>query len=172
MSSRLESFYGDYSLPTDKKVAVAMIQLLKESIPADQLPSFYQDIDGQFGGDINAYVEDLYGKSVFTSLDKVNEAIASGNVEALNNDPAVKVRESYLAAAKPHAEKYASYAEQFAQGKKDYIAGTLEMREGEAIYPDANFTMRLTYGTVMPYYPRDAVFYNYVRSAREAERAV
>ena len=33
--------------------------------------------------------------------------------------------------------------------------------EGEAIYPDANFTMRLTYGTVMPYYPRDAVFYNY-----------
>lgn len=161
VSSRLESFYEDYSMPTDKKVAVAMIQLLKESIPADQLPSFYQDIDSRFGGDINAFVEDLYDKSVYTSLDKVNAAIAAGDTEALNNDPAAKIREYYLAAVRPHAEVYNSFAEQFAQGKKDYIAGTLEMREGEAIYPDANFTMRLTYGTVLPYYPRDAVFYNY-----------
>ena len=119
VSRRLESFYEDYSMPTDRKVAVAMIQLLKESIPADQLPSFYQDIDSRFGGDINAFVEDLYDKSLYTSLDKVNAAIAAGDTEALNNDPAA------------------------------------------AIYPDANFTMRLTYGTVLPYYPRDAVFYNY-----------
>lgn len=157
VSRRLESFYEDYSMPTDRKVAVAMIQLLKESIPADQLPSFYQDIDSRFGGDINAFVEDLYDKSLYTSLDKVNAAIAAGDTEALNNDPAAKIRESYLAAVRPHAEVYSSFSEQFAQGKKDYIAGTLEMREGEAVYPDANFTMRLTYGTVLPYYPRDAV---------------
>ena len=161
VSRRLESFYEDYSMPTDKKVAVAMIQLLKESIPADQLPSFYKDIDSRFGGDINAYVEDLYAKSVFTSLDKVNAAIAAGDADALLNDPACAVRTSYLESSRPHAEVYSSFSEQFAQGKKDYIAGTLEMREGEAIYPDANFTMRLTYGTVLPYYPRDAVFYNY-----------
>lgn len=161
VGSRLESFYGDYSLPTDKKVAVAMIRLLKESIPADQLPTFYQDMDSQFGGDINAFVDDLYGKSLFTSLEKVQAAIAAGDAGAISNDPAVKVRDSYIEAAMPHASKFTSYAEQFARGKKDYIAGTLEMREGEAIYPDANFTMRLTYGTVLPYYPRDAVFYNY-----------
>ena len=87
VSRRLESFYEDYSMPTDRKVAVAMIQLLKESIPADQLPSFYQDIDSRFGGDINAFVEDLYDKSLYTSLDKVNAAIAAGDTEALNNDP-------------------------------------------------------------------------------------
>lgn len=157
----LENFYKDYSMPTDRKVAVAMIELLRESIPAEELPSFYHNIDSCFGGDVNAFVEDLYGKSVFTSLDKVLAAVDAGDVQSLTADPACAVRKSYIESYNPHAVAYGRYQEQFAQGKKDYIAGTLEMREGEAIYPDANFTMRLTYGTVQPYYPRDAVFYNY-----------
>ena len=161
IKAALENFYKDYSMPTDKKVAVAMISLLKESIPAEELPSFYQEIDSCFGGDINAFVEDLYSKSLYTSLDKVKAAVDAADVSALTDDPACKVLISYIKSYNPHQQALIEYAEQFAQGKKDYIAGTLEMREGEAIYPDANFTMRLTYGTVLPYYPRDAVFYNY-----------
>ena len=161
IEAALENFYKDYSMPTDKKVAVAMISLLKESIPAGELPSFYQEIDSCFGGDINAFVEDLYSKSLYTSLDKVKAAVDAADVSALTDDPACKVLLSYIKSYNPHQQALIEYAEQFAQGKKDYIAGTLEMREGEAIYPDANFTMRLTYGTVLPYYPRDAVFYNY-----------
>ena len=157
----LENFYKDYSMPTDKKVAMAMISLLKENIPAEELPSFYKEIDSCFGGDVNAFVENLYAESVYTSLDKVMAAVDAGDVTVLTEDPANKVLVSYIESYKPHQQALNKYAAQFAQGKKDYIAGTLEMREGEAIYPDANFTMRLTFGQVLPYYPRDAVFYNY-----------
>lgn len=157
----MENFYKDYSMPTDKKVAVAMISLLKENIPAEELPSFYKEIDSCFGGDVNAFVENLYAESVYTSLDKVMAAVNAGDVTVLTEDPANKVLVSYIESYKPHQQALNKYAAQFAQGKKDYIAGTLEMREGEAIYPDANFTMRLTFGQVLPYYPRDAVFYNY-----------
>ena len=157
----LENFYKDYSMPTDKKVAVAMISLLKENIPVEELPSFYKEIDSCFGGDVNAFVENLYAESVYTSLDKVMAAVDAGDVTVLTEDPANKVLVSYIESYKPHQQALNKYAAQFAQGKKDYIAGTLEMREGEAIYPDANFTMRLTFGQVLPYYPRDAVFYNY-----------
>ena len=157
----MENFYKDYSMPTDKKVAVAMISLLKENIPAEELPSFYKEIDSCFGGDVNAFVENLYAESVYTSLDKVMAAVDAGDVTVLTEDPANKVLVSYIESYKPHQQALNKYAAQFAQGKKDYIAGTLEMREGEAIYPDANFTMRLTFGQVLPYYPRDAVFYNY-----------
>lgn len=156
---RLEAFYKDYSMPTDKKVAVAMIDLLKDNVPAEELPSFYAEIDTRFGGDTKAFVEDLYANSAYTSYEKAKAAIESG--KNMEEDPAYKVFLSFRENYNPHSEGYYKYAEQFAQGKKDYIAGTLEMREGEAIYPDANFTLRLTYGTVMPYYPRDAVFYNY-----------
>lgn len=157
---KLAAFYKDYSLSTDKKVAVAMIDLYRSSVAPENLPSFYKDIDSLFNGNTGAYVEDLYSRSAFTSMDKVMEAVNS-SAAALAQDPAVLVFKSYQECYKPHAEAFGKYAEMFAQGKKDYIAGTLEMREGEAIYPDANFTMRLTYGTVLPYYPRDAVFYNY-----------
>ena len=161
LKAGLENFYKDYSMPTDKKVAVAMISLLKENIPAEELPSFYKEIDSCFGGDVNAFVENLYAESVYTSLDKVMAAVDAGDVTVLTEDPANKVLVSYIESYKPHQQALNKYAAQFAQGKKDYIAGTLEMREGEAIYPDANFTMRLTFGQVLPYYPRDAVFYNY-----------
>ena len=161
LKAGLENFYKDYSMPTDKKVAVAMISLLKENIPAEELPSFYKEIDSCFGGDVNAFVENLYAESVYTSLDKVMAAVNAGDVTVQTEDPANKVLVSYIESYKPHQQALNKYAAQFAQGKKDYIAGTLEMREGEAIYPDANFTMRLTFGQVLPYYPRDAVFYNY-----------
>ena len=157
----MENFYKDYSMPTDKKVAVAMISLLKENIPAEELPSFYKEIDSCFGGDVNAFVENLYAESVYTSQDKVMAAVDAGDVTVLTEDPANKVLVSYIESYNPHQQAFNKYSAQFAQGKKDYIAGTLEMREGEAIYPDANFTMRLTFGQVLPYYPRDAVFYNY-----------
>ena len=88
IEAALENFYKDYSMPTDKKVAVAMISLLKESIPAEELPSFYQEIDSCFGGDINAFVEDLYSKSLYTSLDKVKAAVDAADVSALTDDPA------------------------------------------------------------------------------------
>lgn len=159
IENRLNAFYKDYSLSTDKKVAVAMIDLYR-SVAPENLPSFYKDIDSLFNGDTEAYVEDLYSRSAFTSMDKVMAAVNASDVE-LAQDPAAQVFNSYMECYKPHAEAFAKYAELFAKGKKDYIAGTLEMREGEAIYPDANFTMRLTYGEVLPYYPRDAVFYNY-----------
>ena len=161
LKAGLENFYKDYSMPTDKKVAVAMISLLKENIPAEELPSFYKEIDSCFGGDVNAFVENLYAESVYTSLDKVMAAVNAGDVTVLTEDPANKVLVSYIESYNPHQQAFNKYSAQFAQGKKDYIAGTLEMREGEAIYPDANFTMRLTFGQVLPYYPRDAVFYNY-----------
>ena len=80
---------------------------------------------------------------------------------SLSGDPAYMAFQSYSKAYGRHDKVVKASDDLFHDGKKDYIAGTLEMRQGEAIYPDANLTMRLTYGTVQPYYPRDAVFYNY-----------
>ena len=156
-----EEFYKDYSLPTDKKVAVAMINALKDAMDEKDLPEMYKDIENNFGGDVEAFVEDLFANSVYTSYEKVEEALAKKDAEIFTNDKAYKLNKELAQAHNAKLETYLSYSEEFHQGKKDYIAGTLEMREGEAIYPDANFTMRLTYGSVLPYSPRDAVFYKY-----------
>ncbi len=155
--SRMEGRYKDYNESTDRKVAVAMINALAESIDAESLPAFYKEIESDFGGDVNAFVDDVFAKSNYTSMEKFLAAMEAGVTEDRAYDVFKTIIEAYL----PLAKTTQSFFEQFYQGKKDYIGGTLQMREGEPIYPDANFTMRLTYGTVQPYSPRDAVFYKY-----------
>jgi len=156
---RVASFYKDYSLPTDRKIAKAMIKIAKERLSEENLPSFYKDIENTFAGDIDAYVDYIFDNSIFKSEKKVMEAIEAET--PVKDDPAVVLGNSFSAVTPPLRAKIASTQKIFDEGKKEYIAGTLEMREGEAIYPDANSTMRLTYGSVLPYSPKDAVIFNY-----------
>lgn len=160
----VNNFYKDYSPSTDRKVAKKMIQIYKEKIPADKLPDFYQTIDSDFGGNIDAYVDNMFDNSVFVSHDKLNAALAAQGEEGatpLTEDPAYKYFKSFYGIYRDLSNEVRAGSESFAEGKKAYIAGTLEMGKGEAIYPDANFTMRFTYGQVLPYSPRDAVYYDY-----------
>lgn len=156
--------YKDYSPATDRKVAKAMIKLYKEHVDAAYLPSFYQTIESEFGGNIDRYVDFVFDNSAFISEERLREAIASqGNEGAkpLNEDPAYKIFMDANNIINAFTPVLMAENGSFTEGKKEYIAGTLEMRKGEAIYPDANSTMRLTYGSVLPYSPRDAVFYDY-----------
>ena len=153
----LDAFYKDYSVSTDRKVAKAMIKVYIEEVCAEKRADFVKVIESEFGGDVDAYVDHMFDNSVFVCKEKVMEAV-KGEAD-LKADPAVALLASIQKVQPELIQAYTKDAEKFAEGKKEYIAGTLEMRKGEAIYPDANFTMRLTYGTVLPYSPRDAVQY-------------
>lgn len=159
--SSLQNYYKDYSLPTDRKVASAMMKIYQENIPADKQISIFKTIDSLYGGNMESYLDYLYGHSVFTDLNKVVAAIDDTTITSLKEDPAYILLSSCDDTMVGLLDVFYTSDPLFDHGKKDYIAGTLEMRKGEAIYPDANFTMRLTYGSVLPYSPRDAVFYDY-----------
>ncbi len=154
-------FYKDYNADTDKKVAKAMIKLFKEKIPAADLPDFYKTIDVNYQGDIDAYVDALFRQSVFVTEEKLNAALA-GDKKAMANDPAFVAANSISAVLMKYSRESEQYRTLYAKGQKLYIAGLLEMKAGQAIYPDANSTMRLTYGKVLNYSPKDGVIYDYV----------
>ncbi|MCF0165294.1 MAG: S46 family peptidase [Bacteroidales bacterium] len=174
-NATVESFYKDYSAPTDKIITAAMLKIFRDKVAKNDLIDIYQLIDSKFGGDIDAYVENLFATSVFVSKEKfMNDYQAKmaalkqeGKDESkkvilsYDNDPAVILSKSYSKKAASLRGELNKYNKQFAEGKKAYIAGTLEMRKGEAIYPDANSTMRLTYGKIASYSPKDAVVYDY-----------
>lgn len=154
-------FYKDYNASTDKKVAKAMIALFKEKISAADLPDFYKIIDKEYQGNIDAYVDALYNQSVFVSEEKLRAALA-GNKESLRKDPALVASNSIMTAFMKYNKEVEQYRALYAKGQKLYIAGLTEMKAGQAIYPDANSTMRLTYGKVLNYSPKDGVIYDYV----------
>ena len=154
-------FYKDYNIATDKKVAKALIALFKEKVPATDLPDFYKTIDANYQGSIDAYVEAMFSQSVFTSEEKLNAAL-SGDKKIIENDPAFVAAKNISDAMAKYNKELEPYRSMYAKGQKQYIAGLLEMKAGQAIYPDANSTMRLTYGKVLSYSPKDGVTYDYV----------
>ncbi len=154
-------FYKDYSVSTDKKVANALIALFREKVPATDLPAFYKTIDTDYNGNINAYVDAMFDNSVFVSEAKLNAALA-GDKKAIEKDPAYLAAKDISASMAKYMRDLEQYRTQYAKGQKQYIAGMLEMKAGQAIYPDANSTMRLTYGKVLNYSPKDGVIYDYV----------
>ena len=154
-------FYKDYNAATDKKVAKALIALFKEKVPAADLPDFYKTIDTNYQGSIDAYVEAMFSQSVFVSEEKLNAALA-GDKKVTENDPAFIAAKNISEAMTKFNKELEPYRSLYAKGQKLYIAGLLDMKAGQAIYPDANSTMRMTYGKVLSYSPKDGVIYDYV----------
>jgi hypothetical protein len=154
-------FYKDYSAATDKKVAKALIKLFKEKVATAYLPAFYKTINESYQGNVDAYVDALFNQSVFASEQKLTAALA-GDKKVIENDPALLAGNDIFKEMMKYSRELEQYRTQYAQGQKQYIAGLLEMKAGQAIYPDANSTMRLTYGKVLNYSPKDGVIYDYV----------
>jgi Peptidase S46. len=165
LKGRQESFYTNYSLPTDIKVAKTLIKLYKDKVSAANRPSFYATIDSDFNGNIDAFVDDLYSKSIFTDQNKLNNALEN-NPQSLLNDPALIVGQSIAQKLPPIMAQIAEINKDVAAAQKAYIAGQLEMRPERPMYPDANSTMRMTYGQVLTYNPKDAVTYDYVTTLK------
>ena len=156
--ARYAGFYKDYDAALDRKVAKRMMQIVRENMAKENLPSIYTEvIDTKFGGNSDAYVDWLYDNSVFTSLEKANAATE----EQANADPAVELANSVMEVYRNAYVEYAKYAPAVNKAHRLYVAGLMKMQPEKAWYSDANFTIRLTYGNVLPYNPADAITYNY-----------
>lgn len=160
MKQMLANWYKDYNAPTDRKIAKRMLAIVREKMT--DLPDFYTEIiDKQFNGDIDAYVDYVYDNSAFASEEKCMELIENFSPEKFQADPVVPMVKSVMAKYEELSKKVQPATEKFLEGHRLYIAGLMRMQPDKAWYPDANFTLRLTYGQVLPYDPKDGVTYKY-----------
>ena len=150
--------YGDYSVGTDRKVAKALMKHYRDiADPANYLKEIPADFATM---DIDAFVNCLFDNSVFTSAESLKAAIDEKGAAVLE-DPAVKVGTSIYNECLQTQMLTMKSSQDLAKARQVYTAGLLEWKDGEPSYPDANFTMRYTYGTVGGYSPKDAVVYKH-----------
>ncbi len=157
-----EQFYKDYDEATDRDVAKRMFTIYREN--NKRLPSIYAKIDAEFGGNSDAYVDWLYDNSQLTNYEKF-QAIAALDAEAreaaFNNDPVRELAVSLFELYNELVPAVMATNEKFSEGHRLYIAGLMKMKPNKAWASDANFTLRLTYGNVLPYSPADGIIYNH-----------
>jgi hypothetical protein len=150
--------YADYSAGTDKKVAKALMKHYRDiAEPENHLKGLPEDFASM---DIDAFVECMFDNSIFTSAETLKSAIAEKGT-GIFEDPAVKVGMSIYNECLQAQMLTMESAKALAKARQVYTAGLLEWKNGEPSYPDANFTMRYTYGTVGGYSPKDAVVYKH-----------
>jgi hypothetical protein len=157
--AQLKGWYKDYNVETDRKVAKRMLAIARENMKV--LPSIYEVIDRDFGGDIDAYVDNLYDNSIFADEAKILEAVQSHSSEQILADPVQALRQSVVVMYNKLTKERKPFVAQYAEGHRLYIDGLMKMHPEKAWASDANFTIRLTYGNVLPYTPQDGVRYSY-----------
>ncbi|NOQ25355.1 MAG: serine protease [Bacteroidales bacterium] len=154
-------YYRDYHKETDQKIAVALFQILRNDLDIKYHPDYFISAMEQYNQDVEKFVADLYAKSIFANEAAFNTFIANPKSKVISKDPIFQLTLSVDTKYADLSMQTRSYDEQLAKGHRLFIQGVMDMQEGGNFYPDANFTMRLTYGKVGGYSPNDAVYYKH-----------
>jgi len=166
--TEVKAAYKDYYPAVDQAALVAMLDIYKKSVDADALPEVYTVIQKKFKGDYNRYAKYLFEKSDFTSLEKITKAIKSHNVDLFKDPALVFSQEVRKTMESVRGDEYTKLSEEIKDAERVYESGIKAMaaEKGKPMYPDANSTMRLTFGKVGGYNPADAVSYKYYTTTK------
>ena len=157
-----DDFFKDYNREVDRSTSKAMIRLFMEKVPSEFYPEYItKTLLGKYKGNVDKFVDDVFAKSVFCDKAKFEAFAKNPTSKVLHNDPLVTIGNDFY-------DKYVFLNRlchngdiKLKEGMRLYVAGLMEMQPDRLFSPDANSTMRLTYGTIGGYKPADAVTYDF-----------
>jgi hypothetical protein len=160
-----KSFFKNYDKATDKKLFVALMTLYDKNVdPVWQAPEFVK-LRNSCKGDFASVVDKLFSRTIFADEVIYNEFVAgfkASGISRLNKDPfyaiAMSVNDFLTSNVKPELNRI---NEEIQRLNKKYMTAQMEFDKGRVFYPDANSTLRVSYGTVKGYLSKDAVYFNY-----------
>lgn len=150
----------DYAPEVDKKIAKVMLKEYRRLVPAKSQPAYFSLIDKKFKGDVDRFVDYLFDKSIYGSEENFDKFKTRPSVKVLEQDPMILFAKSVQEEKANLNAALADFDTGYALAHKEYVKGLLAMYQDKANFPDANFSLRLTYGQVKGYRPKDAVYYN------------
>ena len=156
-------FNKDYSPEVDRKVSKALLKTYAELIPAEQRISIFRVIDKKFKGDIDAFVDACFDTSIFRSREAFDRFMAKPDAKTIENDLMVQYAKSVDEGYEKTDQAMKAETDAYNLAHKTWVEGMMKLKqqEGTPIYPDANSTLRLTYGKIGSYSPKDGVEYSY-----------
>ena len=165
----VDALFAETNPQVEKKTFCEMLKVYKNAFKADELPEIYNIIDKKFGGDIDAFTEEVYTNSIFATPESIKAFITKPNAKKIGKDYAyimsTSMMEKLIENVPAYREAMTTVSENdhiFVKGLREYYAAT---QPEKSLYPDANSTMRMSYGSVQDYQPADAVHYDYVCTA-------
>jgi len=161
----IQNFYNDYVPTIDREICPKMLEAYYRNVDETFHPGIFQTIKEQFDGDFKAYTQYLFSNSLFADSVQTRKFLEDFDLRdtiRVKEDPAYELAGSFMdvyqQTIRPGVE---GYQKQLDSLYRIYVGALRSMQEGKIFWPDANFTMRVAYGTVKDYNPRDAVVFKY-----------
>ncbi len=165
-------FLTNENKPSDQNILAATCKMFYHGIDPSQHPTeFYTKLKATYG-DLHEdapylkYAAEVFSKTIIFDDVRWNAFVSKPDSTTLQNDPAYQYATAFIKNYSKYQPKSMEFNNQNNDLSRIYMKGILEMNKGKALYPDANFTMRLSYGNVKSYRPRDAVSYDFVCTMR------
>ena len=163
LQNYIDNFYKDYDANVEKRLISALFKYVVDHMNPEYCPQFLIDANKKYKGNFDEYAESLFKKSIFGDAEKLAKFMQKPNVKALDKDPLAQVGnaiyDAYVALGDVVPQ---DVQDNLQRGIRDFTDGILQINDGKKLMsPDANSTIRLTYGNVMSYDPRDGVSYHY-----------
>ena len=172
-SQSRQAFLKSENKASDQNILAAVLQMFYTDVPKEQHPiGLFEAIRNNYGtldkaSSYQKYAEEIFRNTILLDDRKWNDFVKNPDANLLQQDLAYNLANSFL---RNYQSKYLPMYQQFVAKNNDwgrlYLKGVMEMNPGKVMYPDATFTMRLSYGKVADYEPRDAVSYDYVTTMK------
>lgn len=157
-----EQYFKNYNAPTDERMLASMLALYYNNVPRDQQPEYLSVISGKYKGDFAKYASEVFSKTIFADQSKFVSFVDNPTLKKLQKDPVWPLQKAFDENAGKIDSLTKPANEMLAKGRRLFVRGLRQMEADKIFYPDANSTMRLTYGKVDDYSPQDAVDFDYV----------
>lgn len=163
LNGDIKAFFKDYDPTLDEKVLAAMMSIVKERVPEAFLPDIYKKTDKKYKGNYAKYAADVFKKTSLTSFEEVSKILHNKKLyeKTMKKDPAAQLSSSAMLSIYDVQQQVASGDNDIDKGERLYMEGLQKMHPDKSFYSDANFTMRLSYGSIGGYRPYDATWYNF-----------
>ncbi|MFZ4399123.1 MAG: S46 family peptidase [Bacteroidales bacterium] len=161
-SETIKELYKDCSPATEKKLFAAALEMYRKEMPTNMLPDIFVEINKEYKGDIQKFTDEAFEESIFASEESFAKFIKKPNLKKFKKDLIYKTTLSIYASYIKGNTEQKEINTRLNTAKRLFVAALREMQPNKTFYPNANFTMRMTYGKVLDYTAADAVQYDYV----------
>ncbi len=164
LQTAADKYFASVPFPeVERAVGKKMLQTYMQYIPAEQRIGIFKIIDKRFKGNSDAFIDACFDHSIFGSKENFAKFIRKPGLYKISYDWMILFKYSITDGLLQTAVAMKDANTNYDAAHKVWVKGMTDMKlaDGKPIYPDANSTLRLTYGRVLPYSPADGVKYGY-----------
>jgi hypothetical protein len=161
LKSYSDKMFKDFNIATDKKLFASMLSMFYNNVPKEQQPEMLAEIAKKYKNNFTEYAEVVFKKSIFADQNKVKALLEKPTSKIIEKDMVYILMNAFYDNYVKYNDQLKQYNEMLERGNRLFVAGIREMQPEKNFAPNANSTMRVTYGNVLDYYPADAIHYDF-----------